>query len=179
MILIVSVSFWGLSWVLPCLFSIYCQGLQETLKKEEVDLVIYADDTYVLVRGDNIPDIIKRSEETLKIHYDFLESVGMVVNKAKTEATIFNETKVVCHLRSVNDTIETLPEMKMLGLNFNHNLDWSKQVEKATAKARGCAKRLQIIRKFLTFVIALKLITPFYFSAVCYGLAVWDPRSQI
>jgi len=179
MILIVSVSFWGLSWVLPCLFSIYCQGLQETLKKEEVDLVIYADDTYVLVRGDNIPDIIKRSEETLKIHYDFLESVGMVVNKAKTEATIFNETKVVCHLRSVNDTIETLPEMKMLGLNFNHNLDWSKQVEKAMAKARGCAKRLQIIRKFLTFVIALKLITSFYFSAVCYGLAVWDPRSQI
>jgi len=61
--------------------------------------------------------------------------------------------------------------MKVLGLHFNHYLDWSKQVKKATA--RGCAKRLQIIRKFLTFEITLKLITSFYFLAVYYGSAVW------
>jgi len=64
-------------------------------------------------------------------------------------------------------------EMKVLGIHFTHNLDWSKQAEKATAKARGCAKRLQIIRKFLTFEITLKLITSFYFLAVYYGSSVW------
>jgi len=157
----------------PCLFSIYFNELEKVLQDKDIDLVTYADDTYVLVKGKNLQDITERTEVTLKKHFDFLEGIGMVVNKSKTEATVFSTTRNTIHLRVDNETIETLPGMKVLGINFTHNLDWSYQVEKAITKARGCVKRLQLMRKFLTFEITLKLITSFYFSAVYYGAAVW------
>jgi len=157
----------------PCLFSLYCRDLEKVIRANNADLVTYADDTYVIVRGNNRQEIINEAEETLKKHYSYLDSIGMVVNKGKTELTLFSRLNETCELNIGSTIIKSTPELKVLGINFSHNLDWTKQTLVAIGKANGYIRRLQIIRKFLTKETALKLITAFYFSMVYYGSVIW------
>jgi len=61
-----------------------------------------------------------------------------------------------------NNKIKTESSMKVLGLIFNHDLDWSEQSKKSLDKARG----LEINRKFMNKELCLNPTTTFYFSAV-------------
>jgi len=158
----------------PCLFSIYCRNLATTIRNNNVDLVTYADDTYVIVKGDTKEDIKNEAEKTLTLHCKYLEDIGMVINKGKTEITYFSNKLVGDFVLNVGDQcIKSNPDMKVLGVTFEHNLDWTKQTQKALLKANLYTKRLQMIRKFLTKDTALRLITAFYFSMVYYGSAIW------
>jgi len=143
------------------------------LKTEKVNLVTYADDTYVIICGDTNEELVETAEKTMVTHFGFLEKIGMVVNKSKTEATLFGKENTCLELTVDNNKITTESSMKVLGLIFNHDLDWSEQTKKSLGKARGYLKWLHIIRKFMNKEICLNLITAFYFSAVYYGAPVW------
>jgi len=157
----------------PRLFSMYCRNLIKELGSDDVDIVTYADDSYVVVRGNSMDEIKLKAESTMKKHFKFLEAIGMVVNRSKTEVTYFNNKILPLELKVEGITIASTPKLKVLGLTFNHNLDWSEQVKTSVIKANTCIKRLSIIRKFMTAETLLRLMTTFYFSSVYYGATVW------
>jgi len=110
---------------------------------------------------------------TLKKHFNFLENIGMVINKSKTEITLFGKEYICLEVNIGNTNIKTQENIKVLGLTFSHNLSWSNQVKTALKKAAGYLRWLVVIRKYISKEICLKLITAFYFSAVYYGAPVW------
>ncbi len=71
----------------PKLFSVYCGGLKDVIQGI---LVAYADDANVLLSGSNIETLRSKASEVMGTHVDWLQSIGMVVNVSKTEATIFS-----------------------------------------------------------------------------------------
>jgi hypothetical protein len=73
----------------PRLFSLYMGHLAKHLQHPEI--VGFADDTSVIIQRDSIDDLKKKMEELSRRHVHYLESLGMVVNKSKTEIVIFNK----------------------------------------------------------------------------------------
>lgn len=111
----------------PKLFSMYCGGLSEVV---DANLVVYADDAYVLVKGDDIIELQERMSKILKAHVDWLGSIGMVVNVDKTEAVLFSREKLDPLILTVNGTsFSTKSSMKVLGVTFDSRLRWDVQVQ--------------------------------------------------
>jgi len=96
---------------------------------------------------------------TLTKHFNFLENIGMVINKSKTEITLFGKENISLEINIGDINIKTQKNMKALGLTFSHNLSWSSQVKTALKKAAGYLRGLVVIRKFISKEICLKLIT--------------------
>ena len=157
----------------PRLFSIYCRHLEKTIGKSDAKVVTYADDSYVMVEGVNIDQLRKKAESVMKEHNQFLNSIGMITNPEKTEATIFSKELHTITLRLDDRVIQTIQSMKVLGLTFNYNLDWSIHVANCVKKAAGLLGRLRFMRKNLTQEQTLRIITSHYYSMVYYGSPVW------
>ncbi len=71
----------------PRLFSLYVGELYTQLQVpgKSVDLILYADDTYVVVRSPTVSKIIDDTQEIALRHVQCLKNLGMVVNEDKTE----------------------------------------------------------------------------------------------
>lgn len=74
----------------PILFSIYTSFLSEILSPHKV--VAYADDAYLIISADNMNDLLSITSETMKTHFGWLKSIGMVCNPDKTEWMIMDQT---------------------------------------------------------------------------------------
>jgi len=67
----------------PALFSLYCKDLPSKLDKAFT--TSYADDTYVILSSGNLADLLELTKITMDRHFNYLDQLGMVVNKEKTE----------------------------------------------------------------------------------------------
>jgi len=68
----------------PQLFTLYTHELA-LMRAEDVKVVTYADDTYVLVTGSSIGVVVIKTKKVFCNHVNYLTSIGMVVNQSKTE----------------------------------------------------------------------------------------------
>jgi len=79
----------------PKLFSLHIKDLSRVLESDGVNIVAYADDSFVVSTASNEKELIELSEKTLKKHLDWLTDIGMVVNPGKTELVYFNKNKTI------------------------------------------------------------------------------------
>jgi len=77
------------------LFSRHIKDLSRVLESDGVNIVAYADDSFVVSTASNEKELIELSEKTLKKHLDWLTDIGMVVNPGKTELVYFNKNKTI------------------------------------------------------------------------------------
>ncbi len=156
----------------PKVFNIYCNDLHE-----HVDgyLVSYADDSYVIVVGNDIEDLKEKAVLTMEKHLEWLDKNGMVCNVDKTEMMIM-DGKENTTIKVRGRTIPAQTEMNVLGITFDSTLTWAKQVAKTTGKTNRMLHGLRKIRRFLDTKQTKQVITSFYFSVLYYGLEVWFHR---
>jgi hypothetical protein len=69
----------------PKLFSLYVSELKGIVETPEINLVSYADDTYVILTPINQSRIKDLTEKTIKRHVSYLRSICMIVNDNKTK----------------------------------------------------------------------------------------------
>jgi len=115
----------------PALFSLYCMNLQEKLK--DATITSYADDTYVILSSKELAETLEKARNTMSDHFNFLDSLGMVINRSKTELMIMNHSKRALFPPNLNTTsgeiIPVAKSMKVLGLTFDFDLSWKTHVE--------------------------------------------------
>jgi hypothetical protein len=63
--------------------------------------------------------------------------------------------------------------MKALGIHFEPDLSWNRQVDSALSKSHYVVKRIRYLSKWLTKDDRLKLVTSQYFSILYYAAPVW------
>lgn len=73
-----------------------------------MDVVTYAVDLYVMFCGNNANDIKPKAETTMQKHFEFLESIGMVVDRSISEVTCFNNKVIPLELSVVEGSTITL-----------------------------------------------------------------------
>ena len=117
----------------PSLFSLYTRELNNILP-EQFFRIAYADDTYVAIVCDetNVDEKLSELSKAASRHFAWLDSIGMCCNRSKTEFTIFDRRGRFMD-RKLNiglDRIRPSSSVKILGLIFQNDLKWNKQLER-------------------------------------------------
>jgi hypothetical protein len=160
----------------PKLFSLYVAALKNSVVTEEIKLVSYADDSYVIViPKDQEPNSIKSlTERTLTNHIDYLRSIGMVVNEDKTEVMWLGVKG--SPFKTINiggNEVALTSNMKALGIYLQGNLAWDTQAEVAINKSKKLLSAFRFLRKYLNEKQFLKAASANYYGSVYYGATVW------
>jgi hypothetical protein len=143
---------------------------------EEIDhdqVVGFADDTYVIVRGKSIDELKERTSAISTKHVAYLESLGMVVNRSKTEAMIFGKDLVTADLDFAGTKITTSDKIKALGVIISHNFAWDAQVINQCNRANVKLSLMRKIRRNLTMVQFLQIASSQIFGMLYYAAPLW------
>lgn len=160
----------------PKLFSIYTGGLQTALASLDLEVVSYADDTYVIIRGESPSEVLAKAMESLKIHTDFLADLGMIVNKDKTEIMWLGKDPPCASIDVDGEPCSLVSSIKALGITIDGTLTWDLQAELAIKKGIRLNSMFKFIRKYLTEEQFLKSVTANYYSTIFYSSSVWLPN---
>ncbi len=159
----------------PKLFNIYTRLIPLKLPLEAY-ITTYADDSYVILRmlKGNIPGMVKETEECLRVHVEYLKSLGMVVNQGKTEIMF-----VPCSRRELfPDDLKCngsspLKEMKVLGVTMDMHLNWSIHIAKTVNKQSRMTGALKFLRRRLPAQKFLQVLTSQYYGTSYYACQSW------
>jgi len=152
------------------LFNLYMKDL--TTWTGGFTTTTYADDTYVLIIGDNPFQLKQHSERCLQTHLGYLDNQGMVTNISNTEAVVFGNDMEL-ELNTGNSIVKTNKQMKVLVVVFDCKMSWNPQVDQAIARGRRLCGGFKFIRKKLNIQQFLKVLTCQFYSAVYDGCDVW------
>jgi len=159
----------------PKLFSLYMARLRDVVVSDEISLISYADDSYVVVAPKNIDQIQDITENTLSKHIEFLRSIGMVVNESKTEIMWIGQplSNPIDHIRIGSVCVPFSNKIKALGILIQGDLSWDAQAEQAIGKSKKLLSAFRFLRKYLSESQFLKAASANYYGAVFYASSVW------
>ncbi|KAK9874272.1 hypothetical protein WA026_002626 [Henosepilachna vigintioctopunctata] len=121
----------------PFLFILYVNDLPAEHKNIH-EILLYADDTNVLVTGNNTQHLQDETVITMEKISKWCNDNNLILNMEKTEAIIFSADHKVSNqngtLEINNINILLSDTVKFLGLHIDTNLKWNKHVEKLAQK---------------------------------------------
>jgi len=157
----------------PKLFSFYTKKLRSIISVPGVEVVSYADDSFVICQADSLEDVIKLTEEVLTRHANWLGSIGMVVNATKTELVYFGKELVTINVNG--SSIKSVEDVRVLGCWFDSGLTWNKNVQMVVNSCQRLKPALRCLKKKTTMQELLQVITSHYYSRLYYASEVWFP----
>jgi len=156
----------------PKLFNIYCKDLKQHIG--ESHLVSYADDSYVTVKGKTLDELKQNIEQTLENHQNYMEEIGMVINKDKTELIVYDKDPNATNEMKLEKTaVSSSSHIKALGIIITKNLCWSKQISSQINKTNRLISSVRHLGRWLKDDDLLKVITSKYFGTIYYAAPVW------
>jgi len=157
----------------PALFSHYCKELAACL--DGATVTSYADDSYVINTSDSMQGLIQETKNLMERHFNFLDTLGMVVNKAKTELMFMSNKKypIPQNITVSDETITISSTLKVLGITFDKDLRWNSHIANLVKKSQRMISGLRVICSKMTQDQIMKVITSQYFGALYYGISVW------
>jgi len=156
----------------PKLFGIYCNQLKNEIGNAH--LVSYADDSYVTVAAENLADLKIKIEATLEKHQTYMETIGMVINKDKTELIVYNKKSSKQEEMVLGQTgVKSTSKIKALGVTITSDLNWNTHVQNQTNKTNRLISSIKFLGKWLKTEDLLKVITSKYYGTMYYAAPVW------
>jgi len=154
--------------------------LNSVLCNEDITVVTYADDTYVLVSGKKEEGIISKTQDTIKRHIEYLKKMGMIVNLDKTEMMWIgkNQPRTTTTLSMNGQNIEFKKSIKALGITVSCDLDWSNHIQNVVKKGKTLMVGLKFLRKYLSEMQFLSTVVNSFYSTIFYASTVWYDCSK-
>lgn len=159
----------------PALFNIYTRNLGD-LFDNEVFKLAYADDSYIGIscESDEILGKLTELSNIATTHYNWLDNIGMVCNWSKTEFIIFDRHR---RFRNISlsigqDQVKASDTIKVLGMIFQDDLKWSKQVSKSIMNANAMLLSLRFVNRFLNCPQFKLAIHVHFISRLTFGAPV-------
>jgi len=157
----------------PRLFTMYISQLENILPSDTF-VTSYADDTYVCLSDQNPKNLSERLTDSMIVHDDFLNSIGMVTNVEKTELIYFDKKNKEGNPVAVKtQIIKPASSINVLGLQFESDLTWNKHIKKVTAKSRQILRQLRFLKKYLNQNEIIKVTTSHLYGLLYYAAPVW------
>jgi len=102
----------------PKMFTMYMSGLPGVLLSDSVNMVVYADDSYMISTADSRDELISLTELIMSKHVEWLRNVAMIVNATKTEMVYFMSDELL-KITLDGSTITSSELMNVLGVTFD------------------------------------------------------------
>jgi len=137
----------------PYLFNLYTSNLYKIIQPSRS--TVYADDSYIVVSAKNEEMLEAMLKLTLKDHFSWLRSIGMVCNMSKTELMVFGVDDLSVEIDG--EKITSKENMKILGIIVDNKLTWNAHVNRLVSKCRSYLYPLRYIRKHLSTTETLRV----------------------
>ena len=160
----------------PLLFLLYINDLP--MASRILKVVLFADDSNLLLQGKNFDDMSKILSKELEIIYDWFCANKLLLNAGKTKLIIFKSRKCrveadppAIYLNGIE--IKQVPHENFLGLQLDQTVKWYEHTNKV---ANCISRKIGMMRKVKNFVTndTLKLLyNSFIQPHLLYGIALW------
>ena len=163
----------------PLLFLIYINDLPQHIR--ECLLVLYADDTQILLTGDpnKVNELMVKAQNTLITAQNYFNNNGLFLNENKTQFIFFgskyNLSRIPEDVRlKFNDiTINPSKSVKNLGVFMDSNMTFSTHIDELRKKVTGTLLYLnRVCDKFFSDC-RIMVIQSLVMSILNYCLKVW------
>lgn len=169
----------------PLLWSLVVDSLLTTLMKANIDVLGYADDIAIIVRGKSENTISELTQTALCIVERWCKRHKLSVNTSKTVIVPFTKRRKVTLKPPTffGEILKFSTEVKYLGVTLDSGLNWNRHVDKVLQRATNA---LWICRRFsgktwgMSPKISLWLYKAIVRPMVAYGaVAWWTKTTQI
>jgi hypothetical protein len=163
----------------PRLFNIYTSEFDSIIGPDFFK-ISYADDSYVAIscQPSQYMSHKLRLEETIRQHFNWLKSIGMIVNPNKTEFIVFHprrlESTLLDPLLIDNCKIFPTKNLKILGLNFSPTLDWETHIDKTINKANSMIYAFRYLNSRISRARFATLLHAHFLSKLTFACQVWS-----
>lgn len=164
----------------PTLFLLYVNDLADCVKSESALIVNYADDTNILVLGENVEDIQLKTDYILNKITEWTINNKLIVNVDKTKAVLFNNKCSVnkLHLNDSSASIKVDRSAQMLGLVIDADLNWHEHIQLLCSKLARTIYGLKTLSRYCELTI---LRTQYFACFQChlkYGITHWGRSAE-
>jgi hypothetical protein len=148
----------------------------------QVNDVLFADDTSVLVIDKDLNTLLQRTNNLMNQLQARFTNNNLVVNTDKTKAMLFhlNKNNKIMESNIVfnNSVISFMPESKFLGINITSNLRWSTHIQSLCLKLSKVCYIIKSLRDDLSFNILRNIYFAKFQSLVRYGISFWGSENE-
>ena len=145
------------------------------------EIIPYADDTTLIVRGKNVTDLEQKTMQNLRQLEQWLIQNKMLLNINKSKCMLFggssNERKLI-DIKLHGDKVASVDDFKLLGITLDYKLCWKPHIDYVRS---NLAKSLYSIRT-LKNILPKSLLRQIYFALVHshlqYGTVLWGNASS-
>lgn len=162
----------------PLLFILFVNDIDHMILDDSCcKLTVYADDTSILVEGENMSDLKLRMYDVYMNGKNWFTKNRLVLNSEKTQSLLFKTS------RSRIDTPESFDvnnikvtcngTFKLLGVTLDETLSWSEHIDNVCQKLAKAIFSLRVLKKYVD-LNTLKIVYHATFEThVRYGIAFY------
>ena len=164
----------------PLLFILYVNDLPKVSNK--FVSILFADDTTILLEGNNIHSIVTSLNYELDKLVIWLNANKLSLNVSKTHYMVFHRARRKIYHEDIilsNNILQQAHYTKFLGIIIDDKLKWANHISYIKNKiAKGMGILLKA-RKVLKIQVLLQLYHSFVFPYLIYCSEVWGTASDI
>ena len=158
----------------PLLFNIYLIDLLFVI--EDTDIASYADDNTTYIIDDTVEGVIKSLEEVSKKLFKWFDDNLMKSNADKCNLLVSTNETVKIQVGNYN--IANSKCEKLLGINFDHNMNFDKHLSELCKKASRKINALSRITPYMNVSKKRVLMNAFFKSQFSYCPLIWMCHSR-
>ena len=151
----------------PVLFKIFINDLPLILDKDHCDVIIFADDTTIVVNAINESALKELSESVMLKIKMWCQENGLVLNESKTNFVIIN--------KGINEG--NLSHIKYLGIFIDKKMSFKAQTEKICVSLNKVCYQLRQLRTKVDLKTMLLIYYSNFYSVMTYGIVIWGASS--
>lgn len=166
----------------PLLFILYVNDIENCIS-EKCQIMLFADDTNVLLFGKDMIALKYQSEAVMTKLYKWLCSNKLTLNVTKTNFCIFDDRKSNAHCKfnqlTFGDACITRVEtVKYLGMQINEKLSWNVHIENLLGKLVKTASTFKFLRNHVPNNCKKQLYYSYVYSKIVYGIEIYGITSK-
>ena len=161
----------------PLLYIIYVNDLPLFLKKENIKIITYADDTSIIIKGKTIEELKNQADFAISVLTNWFNANTLYLNISKTNYLHFktsrNKNDITLNVQINNEILNKVASIKFLGVWLNDTVDWSTHCEKLSARLRQICFMFNVLKSQIPIKTLIMLYYAQVFSRINYGITLW------
>lgn len=167
----------------PLLYILFANDIIKYLQKiPNVHVVCYADDTNIIVTGNDLTETKATAERVYQNIICWSHKNNLNLNKTKTTTIQFSLNNNSEGLKLFDDTgteLKSCEASKLLGVIFDVHLQWTPHVENLCIKLRTSCYALKFMSQHCSQEVLKTLYYANFHSHLRYGIVNWGNSSNV
>ena len=175
----------------PLLFLLYINDIINCMTNDNVEFVLYADDTNIFITGNTKKDVFQKANAVVKQVYKYMTSNLLHINTTKCNFMYFRpniHSRNICARTTAFDrdcklylngtVIKQVSSVKFLGVTIDENLTWRPHLDNLKKKLACSLGALFRIKDSVPKALHKTLYHSLFESHLNYGISVWGSQSH-